>query len=283
MSRLVERGQQQQLLETRIADATFLQSVTLNNSLTSSISSWLDRLKELHGVPFNYLVPNPHLLPEESIRFFNVDFNWLFALMEGACSIGQATSSEKAIHAATVHRLRETAAAPDAASGFIMRSQVVAGWPRLEVVAYDAGNEILGNVIRMDRITESILLFLVEGQIDHVIIREPAVGLHFGIDIKGGKPLRYVTVPKDAPAGTVPGDQIKGANVAPKYRDAVHRTIKMNELANDLSRSLYERNADNSENGDKLPFTSAEFALQLVEGTQEVTFLNHPSSDGDKT
>lgn len=274
-------------LASFLGDRATLTATLDNNDPTVSVTDWLGQLRRLQGVPFRYLVPNERMLPNESIRFFNVDFNWLFALVEGACSIGQSSALDETLHAVTMPRLREAAGtaeapgttAPDIASGFLLRSQVVAGWPKLEVVAFDANGQELANVIRMERLTASIMLFIVQGRLDRVTLREPAIGLHFGIDIQDGKPLRYVTVPKTAPEGTRPGDQIDGASVAPTYRESTSRTIRIAKLAADISAALYARGSDNSVDGKELPFTSAEFALQLVEGTQEVTIRTAPKEN----
>ena len=70
----------------------------------------------------------------------------------------------------------------EAASGFLLRSRVVSGWPTLEVTGYDeAGNPL--TVLRMDHLAPGVLLFLVEGLVHHVDIHEPAEGLHFGLDV----------------------------------------------------------------------------------------------------
>lgn len=288
MARLINRVSHGRAFEAFRTDPARLQQALADSDPTTSLSSWLQRLGKLFGVPLTYLVPNEHMLPNESIRFFNVDFNWIFALIEGAASIGQSNTADAAIQAVSAPKLRAassiTAApgmtAPATATGFMMRSQVVAGWPNLQLVPYDKHGVQLTNVLRMERITDSILLFMIEGQIDHVIIREPAVGLHFGIDVAGGKFLRYVTVPATAPEGTRPGDQIADASVTPQFRDASHRTIRINTLAGDLAQTLYQNQADNAPDGTRLAFTSAEFALQLVEGTQEVTFQNVANKDG---
>lgn len=280
MARLIDRASYVRNLSEMRGQRDFVRAAVDKNDPTEAIASWLRQLKKLNGVPFNYLVPNQQMLPNESIRFFNVDFNWLFAMVEGACSIGQATEEDTALHAMTADKLHAAAPAPDVASGFLLRSQVVPGWPKLEVRAFDANGTLLTNVLRMDRITNSILLFLVAGQIDHVILREPAIGLHFGIDVSGGKALRYVTVPASAPANTQPGDEIAQAVVTPEFRDATHRTIRMAKLAGDLSSALQAHEADNAPDGSPLPFTSAEYALELVEGTQEVTFKFNPTGEG---
>ena len=53
-----------------------------------SVVSWLTKLRLLEGVPFNYVVPSEEMLPNESIRFFHMDRNWLDAMVDGALSTG---------------------------------------------------------------------------------------------------------------------------------------------------------------------------------------------------
>ncbi|NDY73030.1 hypothetical protein DO021_16570 [Desulfobacter hydrogenophilus] len=269
-----------------ISDPARLAKALADTEPTEQLTAWLNRLKRLYGVPFNYLVPNEKMLPNESIRFFQVDFNWIDALLEGACSIGHANETE-ARHAALLTAKLHAAcgmtgatgniSAPTQVTGFLLRSQVVSGWPKLEVVAYGQDGTELTNVLRMEHISPSLLLYLVEGKIDHLLLREPAVGLHFGIDINGEKNLRYVTVPADAPAGTKPGDQMAVEPVPPTFRDKGNRTLKLNQLAANTATTLYANQANNAPDGSKLPFTSAEFALEMVEGTQEVEFQSNGS------
>ncbi|MDQ3919064.1 MAG: hypothetical protein M3348_11360, partial [Acidobacteriota bacterium] len=52
-----------------------------------SIAAWLANLSLLYPVPFSHLVPDPRMLPVESIRFFYVDQGWIDALLAGALSI----------------------------------------------------------------------------------------------------------------------------------------------------------------------------------------------------
>jgi hypothetical protein len=59
-----------------------------------AIVDWLARLYLLIGVPTDALIPNPALLPPESVRFFYVDPNWLGTLVEGALSIGIQSSRD---------------------------------------------------------------------------------------------------------------------------------------------------------------------------------------------
>lgn len=282
MARLTNRTQNALELSVFLSSPHILRAALADAEPTDTIEAWLRRLERLEGVPFNYLVPNERMLPNESIRFFNLDFNWIFALVEGACSISQSSEADAAMQRIAAPKLRAAAnvtagrgiVPPSRASGFLLRSQVVSGWPDLEIVPYAKDGTELSKVLRRAKVSDSIVLYVVEGQIGHVVLREPAIGLHFGIDVIHGKPLRYVTVPVSAPPRTRPGDQIDRAYVTPQYRDETRRTLRMARLASDLSTTLYQRNADNAPDGSRLPFTSAEFALQLVEGTQAVTFKN---------
>lgn len=286
MERLTKRKSKHARYLAFISDPAKVAEALADIAPPEQLTTWLERLKRLYGVPFNYLVPNERMLPNESIRFFQVDFNWIYALIEGACSIGHANETEaqqaarltSTLHASVgLGSAAEGGVTPPVVTGFLMRSQVVSGWPGLEVAAYDRDGVELTDVLRMERVSPSLLLYLVEGKIDHVLLREPAVGLHFGIDINGKKPLRYVTVPDTAPAGTQPGDQMPVAPVTPTFRDAEKRTLKVNQLAAHTVDALYANQANNAVDGARLPFTSAEFALEMVEGTQEVRFQSSGS------
>src|SRR3984885_3921005 len=50
---------------------------------------WLTKLKLLYGIPFNYLVPDEQFLPMETLRFFQVDPDWINSLTDGALSVGR--------------------------------------------------------------------------------------------------------------------------------------------------------------------------------------------------
>jgi hypothetical protein len=254
-----------------------------------AVVSWLANLRLFYGVPFQYLVADEGMLPAESIRFFRVDPNWVYALIEGAASIARASSADAAHDAVAVPTLHAAAAsaarhvrtphtgdaddpAPAVVSGFLLRSAVVSGWPGLEVRACDAQGGTL-KAVRMDRLAPTILLFIAEGLIDHVDIHEPPEGMHFGIDVMGGKLMRYVTVPADAPQGTIPGAPITDAPPIGVPMRA-NRVLAVSALAKAIEQGLQQQSANNQSDGSARPFTSAEFALEMVEGTQSVRFVN---------
>jgi hypothetical protein len=260
-----------------VSNVRKLAKVHADTPVPPDIVRWLGQLRLLHGVPFHYLVPDEAMLPAESIRFFQLDENWIISLLEGAFSIGRSTSGDAAhdlVLAPKIHTAARNAAlelrapqstrnAASAISGFLLRSAAVSGWPGLEAHAADANGPI--DIVRMDRLAPDILLFMAAGVLTHVQIQEPPEGLHFGVDLdKGDKSLRYITVPAGVPHD--PGDQIDDApSVTPPMRD--NRVFKVTALKAALETAV--RGAGGYATGD---FTAAEFALEMVEGVQAVIF-----------
>jgi hypothetical protein len=121
----------------------------------------LARWRLLNDVPFRYLVPDTRLLPDESIRFFTLDEEWLDAMVSGALIAGGGGTRELAqaqaalpgsLIAASRHRAfvrdvlrgrltlsnlpEPAAAASTVVSGFLLRSALVSGWPATQIRAW---------------------------------------------------------------------------------------------------------------------------------------------------
>ena len=130
------------------------------------MESFLSLLRLLVGVPFDYLVPDARLLPDESIRFFYLDRSWTDRLVDGAVAVGKIGTREQAHHQAhgpAVHQqLDQTErivrqlqikafagfdaiksdndknqSSGNIVTGFLLRSAAVVGWPHMDVRAYD--------------------------------------------------------------------------------------------------------------------------------------------------
>jgi hypothetical protein len=293
MAALMPRASYHAQITALVANRAELAEVHEKTPVPPEVTEWLKDLVKLKGVPFGYLVPDEAMLPIESMRMFRLDGNWINALIEGACSIGRSSSADLSHDAVLVEKLYEATAAPKLVTGFLLRSAVVDGWPGLEVKAHDAANNSL-RVVRMDRLAPNLLLFMVEGEIDHIEIHEPAEGLHFGVDLssckkkqneanpakknKDTKDMRYITVPTGAPKDARPGTQIANptAFATVNYRDPNAsqddaRVIRIADFAQQAQKTVEDNNANND--GDKKRnFTSAEFAVELVEGVQLVKF-----------
>lgn len=155
-------------------------------TLPSTVLSWLQRLLVLDGVPFGYLVPDPAMVPRESMRVFQLDRAWLACLVDGAFSAGRLltadTDTERALlddamADASAH-LAPVAARPTV-SGCLIRSDVVSGWPALQVDG--RSGEALLPVLRRARLSDNVLLVLFRGDVDRIDVHPNPEALHHGL------------------------------------------------------------------------------------------------------
>lgn len=188
------------------------------------METFLAHIRLLVGVPFENLIPDPRLLPSESIRFFYLDRSWADRLVDGAVAVGQIGSREQAHdHGAAptvsrqldqsermVRRLQRGAAfeaargevmqqpAPaSAVTGLVIRSSAVSGWPHMDVRAYDtripepfdtSAPQSLAHQLtslRIERLAPAVILALFQGVPELVILEEPHHGVQFGLRRKG--------------------------------------------------------------------------------------------------
>jgi hypothetical protein len=186
------------------------------------METFLSSLRLLIGVPFENMVPDPRLLPPESIRFFYLDRSWADRLVDGAIAVGKIGTREQAhhhAHAAPVsqqldlsermvrdlQRDRGTFAAlksvndankkpADVVTGFLLRSFAVAGWPHMDVRAYsDDLQEPLNpadpavaakqlQTLRLELLSPSVMLALFQGIPKLVFLEEPHHSIQFGVN-----------------------------------------------------------------------------------------------------
>ncbi|HBE21082.1 MAG TPA: hypothetical protein DEG17_05480 [Cyanobacteria bacterium UBA11149] len=235
-----------------------------NPELPESISKWFEDLILLKGVPFNYLVPDEQMLPVESIRFFYIDSLWIECLLDGAFSIGRVTTSDH-------KRDQENNTNPavnnyPTVTGFLLRSDIVSGWQGLLVDGYD---EVVHNdrlvddtkkieLLRMERLSANVLICLFKGEIKTVDIHQKPETLHFGLDSDDEGEIFYKKLKN---LEGKPIDKKVDNNNIP-WKDQEKRVININALAN-----LIKAQVDNSST-----FTSAQFALEMIEGVEKVRF-----------
>jgi hypothetical protein len=169
--------------------------------LTDELREWLAQLSLLYGVPIEYLIPDPRMLPAESLRFFYLDRNWLDRMLDGALSVGVLSSREQVFNKAFFSkiyqqvdsaqrqlrsRLRNEKTSPSeeiggTMTGLLLRSRLVSDYPGLEINAYDA-QQLPLQILRMDRLSDSLLICLFQGVPTRVEFIQPSEGLHFGIE-----------------------------------------------------------------------------------------------------
>ena len=182
---------------------------------------FLARLRLLIGVPFNTLVPDEELLPNESIRFFFLDRAWTDALVQGALSVATANSVDRAqleaIYPVVEKEVdfserrvrvpggeRPMGGTAGLVTGFLMRSAAVAGWPGMHVRAYaeepDGNDETVQpesdpkriKLLRLERLAPAVLLALFDGAPSVIHIEEPRQGVQFGTRLSQSGPGRWI-------------------------------------------------------------------------------------------
>lgn len=180
-----------------------LRESTEEEETGQGVEETLSMLSLLYDIPFAYLVPTEKQLAPNQIRFFYLDPNWVRVLLDGAMSLGRNASVDYAHDTAFIEevyrrtlegnssirpRLQGKPAVQAAPSkpectGFLLRSPLVRGWRGLEFKAY-AGCEIL-TALRLETLSEDVLLGLYRGVIDKLEILEPPESFHFGFNRRG--------------------------------------------------------------------------------------------------
>lgn len=265
-----------------------------------TVRNWLGQAMLLYGVPFQYLVPDPGMLREGSIRFFYLNPDWINCLLQGACGVGRTNYTDELAdqllrarffevseklagelrsnskHAADQRREEVSDKPPDPSgaqtnpvlqwpvSGYLLRSPAVENWVGLEATAkgLDAtGNKLVPlQILRMDRLAPDILLCIYNGKVAEVEVRQPPEAIHFGAATKDGGGHQKTGLRKI-------GDGGKIASAVP-VETRGERVVKVNELASRVKAKLVEAQQMKSD----APFTSAEFAFQMIEAPAKVTF-----------
>lgn len=227
--------------------------------VVTTVTTWFEALRTLTGVPFYYLVPDERLLPAESLRFFSVDPTWLRCLLDGAYSIGRVTASDAGYD--TALPANPLNATPAALSGALIRSAVIAGWPDVEVSATDANGATLTQARRAQP-ARDILLVLFEGELAALEVAEKAQALHLGFDVRTGTTDLFKRL-RDPRSGHEKSDGLVIDTVP--WRDAAARVVAVEAL-----RAAIDLRVGTGVNGPVT--TSAQFALQMVEGVEQVVF-----------
>ncbi|MER6306260.1 DNRLRE domain-containing protein [Streptomyces sp. NPDC001657] len=175
-----------------LADARTRQSLAaVADARTPTTSPWLERLSLLRGVPFNHLVPDPRMLPPESLRAFRIDPGWIQALVAGATDVGAHTSEDRYLDPLLRQRLLRDRDTEDPAAGLLIHSELIRSWPEFDILATAEGEPV--EELRRDHLAPDVLLLLWDAVPDLVVIREPGQGIHFGVNDAERISLRHLT------------------------------------------------------------------------------------------
>lgn len=193
---------------------------------------FLSHLRLLVGVPFDYLVPDERMLPDESIRFFYIDRSWTDRLVDGAVAVGKIGTREQAHHQGHAPAVNQqvdlserivrtiqrglksftdaksgndaTTTPADTITGFLLRSSAVSGWPHMDVRAYKtdvpepfdpADSKAQSQqlkTLRLELLSPGLMIALFQGVPQLVILEEPHNGVMFGLHIDNGVDRIYL-------------------------------------------------------------------------------------------
>ncbi len=233
--------------------------------MPEQVQKWFGQLILLGEVPLSYLVADERELPMESIRFFFLDPQWIQALVDGAASIGALTNMERARSLAQLpvqykrakavirvpryermhpnHRRDTGRAAGDSfavLSGFFMRSELVSNWKGIEVKGFYGDRQI--DILRMEKLSDKLLICIFEGEIDTVRMYEPREELHFGTrDAQRKLEVRRIDEGHEGEPLYRPGTSDKVTVTVPAENNGRVKITELRQvLAQELGRGLEE-------------------------------------------
>ncbi len=252
-------------------------------TMPPEVENWLSRAALLHGVPFNHLVPDPRMLPAESIRFFWLDPDWTGALLDGALSIGRVTSKDQAHDRSLAELLRNLASSHDfsagplpgvetAVTGFLLRSALVSGWPRLEVAAFaDAAGQTALKPLRLEHLSDQVMIGLFDGLFERLDLREPGEGIHFGADYDDAEDTYTKSMVRGLgyDGQDNAGQEFRTDAFPIKMRSGSSRVVNFQATAGQLASELEGQSLWNDD-----PLDSAQIAVQMVESPAQQKFIN---------
>ncbi|MBW4464896.1 MAG: hypothetical protein KME07_05585 [Pegethrix bostrychoides GSE-TBD4-15B] len=275
------------------AEAT---EVTPANTIPPDILTWLSRLALLYGVPFDKLVPNQQMLPTESIRFFYINPNAIDSLIDGALSLGVQSSQDslfnqlakplirQAVHQAIptirtkmLGTVADSSPVPQPMAGFLLRSQVVSGFPGLEIKSYqtvtvnETTNELepsnLLMSLRMEWLTPDVMLCLLPSIPAWIELNEPKESFGFGVEAVKTNTVIYL---RNVVTDSQPGSIIQPEISQPIPFRSSSTVVDIQTLQQNIQKQLQGK----LNNSDGI-ISPAEFAIQLIREPEKMVFQNH--------
>lgn len=231
------------------------QKNTTATDVPQSLINWFKNLILLNSIPFNYLVPDPDLLPLESLRFFQIDTTWLGCVIDGAFGIGDVLTQE-AYYQQCKQKVLSSIQNSETVTGFLLRSQVIEHYPSLEIKGIDHQKKVL-KCLRLERLSNNVMICLFAGVVASITINQKPEALHFGF--KADAQHRLVTL-REPTTGDFLDNPLKLEEI--HWLDAGLGVLNMGKLSQDMQQSLKSKN----------PFTALELAVELLEGSCIVQF-----------
>jgi len=239
--------------------------------LPAAVGSFLSGLTMCRGIPANYLLPDPALLPPESIRLVTVDPGWTTALLAGALTIGTQSSMDQV--GPDDVRAHLSVPATGAITGVLLRSELVTSWPDLVIDA--SGVRVTTEVepapaplrlLHREAIRPGVLLCLFDGVAATIDLHLPPEQMHVGLEAvdgsAGGYRKRLRT--RSGQGTELEVSPVPFRPVPPQVAGSGPRggVVRMGDLVASIESTLGGP-----------PLSVAEVALELIEGVAKARFV----------
>lgn len=254
------------------------------------VEAFFEELQLLKGIPVSQLLIDDGLLPEEALRFFYIDENWVDCLIDGAMSIGRDCERDaeydRLLFYHVAGRSREQSRGrrnriyrmkppkqdenSEVRTGFLLRSRLVAGWPGLEVVCYGEKKALL--TLRLERICPDVLLCIAEGIIDEIEFTEPGEGAFFGFYRESGEICQSLV-------SLAPGEFGKNLHqfLPVPFREGGDGVVDILALVDHTEEELEKQGKSGTY------FSSLEFAAEMLHERTKVSIQLDWNREGRKT
>ena len=234
------------------------------NPFPNSVIQWLSELILLRQVPFNNLIVDEKILPNESLRLFYLDKNWTNALLDGALSIGIHSERDillqqamnDIIRAETNKKVMDDAVVQlGTVAGLIIRSSIVSNYKSLEINGFDASHNPI-NTLRFERLSANVLFVLFDTVPTRVAIKAPSERQILAI-VNNEISTRQIT----NEVGKLTNNVIKLNHT--HFRDESKRVLNITALQQTIAEQF-----------GKNELTPAEFGIQLINSPKVFELVN---------
>ncbi|MBC7568704.1 MAG: hypothetical protein H7319_03085 [Spirosoma sp.] len=205
------------------------------------------------------LVPDERLLPPESLRFFSLDPDWMGCLVHGAFSIGANAGTNHWSGESEQHPVTANLTADKPVDGFLLKSEVVSGYPGMDIEVYETANSTTPLPILRRQLAPDTILCLYEGAAQQVRFHLKPDVLHFGFDETETSLVKYLNG----------ADAMQSETSTVVEVDAASRVVNIATLF-DAAQTYWHTNP-RAESAFK-EFGSGHFALALLEGVAQVNY-----------
>lgn len=274
------------------------------------------RLNLLNDIPLTYLLSDVSDLPPESIRFGIVDLNWTDAYIDGAFSIGRVCGEDGrtdkqflqnySLHLKTKlryldtprmkrmhsnHRVKRSLLMKEKMnqdeplenlseiSVVLIRSELVKLKKEIHYLGYKEDSQL--KTLRIDKISDDLMICLFSGILDKFIIEEPLTGLSFGCREDKKLDIRSA---KDEDFGTKKAPPLDGISI----EDCIEQNGRINaqNIAKKIEKFMidndimdYEPKKDDPSKMEKAQMSPSRFAYEMLAIPHRYAFLAGTQSE----